>query len=152
MALKDQLLEDLKAAMKAKDEVAKLTLRSLKSDLAKKEVELGRDLDEKEEIALLSSAVKSRRDSVSEYEKAERKDLADAERAEIAVIERYLPAQLDEQEARAAIESLAKELGVSEKKQMGQLMNAVMERYRGQIDGKQASRIAAGLQIGRAHV
>ena len=132
MALKDQLLEDLKAAMKAKDEVAKLTLRSLKSDLAKKEVELGRDLDEKEEIALLSSAVKSRRDSVSEYEKAERKDLADAERAEIAVIERYLPAQLDEQEARAAIESLAKELGVSEKKQMGQLMNAVMERYRGQ--------------------
>jgi len=145
MALKDQLLEDLKAAMKAKDEVAKLTLRSLKSDLAKKEVELGRDLDEKEEIALLSSAVKSRRDSVSEYEKAERKDLADAERAEIAVIERYLPAQLDEQEARAAIESLAKELGVSEKKQMGQLMNAVMERYRGQIDGKQASRIAAGL-------
>ncbi|MEC7523077.1 MAG: GatB/YqeY domain-containing protein [Myxococcota bacterium] len=145
MALKDQLLEDLKAAMKAKDEVAKLTLRSLKSDLAKKEVELGRDLDEKEEVALLSSAVKSRRDSVSEYEKAERKDLADAERAEIAVIERYLPAQLDEQEARAAIESLAKELGVSEKKQMGQLMNAVMERYRGQIDGKQASRIAAGL-------
>lgn len=145
MALKDQLLEDLKAAMKAKDEVAKLTLRSLKSDLAKKEVELGRDLDEKEEVALLSSAVKSRRDSVSEYEKAERKDLADAERAEIAVIERYLPAQLDEQEARAAIESLAKELGVTEKKQMGQLMNAVMERYRGQIDGKQASRIAAGL-------
>ena len=145
MALKDQLLEDLKAAMKAKDEVAKLTLRSLKSDLAKKEVELGRDLDEKEEVALLSSAVKSRRDSVSEYETAERKDLADAERAEIAVIERYLPAQLDEQEARAAIESLAKELGVTEKKQMGQLMNAVMERYRGQIDGKQASRIAAGL-------
>lgn len=138
-------MEDLKAAMKAKDEVAKLTLRSLKADLLKKEVDLGRDLDESDELALLSSAVKSRRDSVSEYEKAERQDLADAEKAEIAVIERYLPKQLSEDEARAAIESLAKELGVSEKKQMGQLMKAVMDRYRGQIDGKQASRIAGSL-------
>ncbi|GAB5547506.1 MAG: GatB/YqeY domain-containing protein [Sandaracinaceae bacterium] len=138
-------MEDLKAAMKAKDEVAKLTLRSLKADLLKKAVDLGRDLDESDELALLSSAVKSRRDSVSEYEKAERQDLADAEKAEIAVIERYLPKQLSEDEARAAIESLAKELGVSEKKQMGQLMKAVMDRYRGQIDGKQASRIAGSL-------
>lgn len=138
-------MEDLKAAMKAKDEVAKLTLRSLKADLLKKAVDLGRDLDESDELALLSSAVKSRRDSVSEYEKAERQDLADAEKAEIAVIERYLPKQLSEDEARAAIESLAKELGVSEKKQMGQLMKAVMDRYRGQIDDKQASRIAGSL-------
>ena len=138
-------MEDLKAAMKAKDEVAKLTLRSLKADLLKKAVDLGRDLDESDELALLSSAVKSRRDSVSEYEKAERQDLADAEKAEIAVIERYLSKQLSEDEARAAIESLAKELGVSEKKQMGQLMKAVMDRYRGQIDGKQASRIAGSL-------
>ena len=138
-------MEDLKAAMKAKDEVAKLTLRSLKADLLKKAVDLGRDLDESDELALLSSAVKSRRDSVSEYEKAERQDLADAEKAEIAVIGRYLPKQLSEDGARAAIESLAKELGVSEKKQMGQLMKAVMDRYRGQIDGKQASRIAGSL-------
>ncbi|MEQ9644582.1 MAG: GatB/YqeY domain-containing protein [Sandaracinaceae bacterium] len=145
MSLEERIMEDLKAAMKAKDEVAKLTLRSLKADLLKKEVDLGRDLDESDELALLSSAVKSRRDSVSEYEKAERQDLADAEKAEIAVIERYLPKQLSEDEARAAIESLAKELGVSEKKQMGQLMKAVMDRYRGQIDGKQASRIAGSL-------
>ncbi|HBQ13903.1 MAG TPA: hypothetical protein DEF51_23145 [Myxococcales bacterium] len=145
MSLEERIMEDLKAAMKAKDEVAKLTLRSLKADLLKKAVDLGRDLDESDELALLSSAVKSRRDSVSEYEKAERQDLADAEKAEIAVIERYLPKQLSEDEARAAIESLAKELGVSEKKQMGQLMKAVMDRYRGQIDGKQASRIAGSL-------
>jgi hypothetical protein len=145
MALQDRILEDLKAAMKAKDEVAKQTLRMLRSELSKKEVELGRDLEEKDELAVLTSAVKSRKDSVAEYEKAGRADLADAERAEIAVIERYLPKQLDEDEAREAIEALAKELGVTEKKQMGPLMKAVMERYRGQIDGKVASRIAGSI-------
>lgn len=145
MALQDRILEDLKAAMKAKDEVAKQTLRMLRSDLSKREVELGRELNENEELAVLSSAVKSRKDSVADYEKAGRTDLADAERAEIAVIERYLPAQLSEEEARAAIESLAAELGLHEKRQMGELMKAVMERFRGQIDGKVASRIAGSI-------
>ena len=64
MSLEERIMEDLKAAMKAKDEVAKLTLRSLKADLLKKAVDLGRDLDESDELALLSSAVKSRRDCV----------------------------------------------------------------------------------------
>ncbi|HJL18579.1 MAG TPA: GatB/YqeY domain-containing protein [Sandaracinaceae bacterium LLY-WYZ-13_1] len=145
MALNDRILEDLKAAMKARDEVAKQTLRMLKSELGRKEVELGRALDESEELGVLTSAVKSRKDSIAEYEKAQRPELADAERAEIEVIQRYLPAQMDEAEARAAIESLAKELDVTEKKQMGQLMKAVMERYRGRIDGKVASRIAGSI-------
>ena len=145
MALSERILADLKTALRDKDEVAKRTLRMLKADLGKKEVELGRDLTDKEELQVLASAVKSRRDSVEAYRNAERADLAEAEEAEIEVIERYLPKQLDEAEAKAAIAALAKELGVTEKKQMGALMQAVMERYRGQIDGKIASRIAAGL-------
>jgi len=108
-------------------------------------VALGRDLEEKDELAVLTSAVKSRKDSVAEYEKAGRADLADAERAEIEVIQRYLPEQLSEDEAREAIEALAEELGVGEKKQMGQLMKAVMDRYRGRIDGKLASKIAGSV-------
>ncbi|MFK7985871.1 MAG: GatB/YqeY domain-containing protein [Sandaracinaceae bacterium] len=145
MSLPDRILEDLKTALRAKDEVSKTTLRMLKADLAKKEAELGQALSEAQELAVLASAVKSRRDSVAAYAEAQRDDLVSAEKAEIAVIERYLPKQLDEVEAKAAITALAAELGLSEKKQMGALMKAVMDRYRGQVDGKVASRIAGGL-------
>jgi hypothetical protein len=143
--LAERLLEDLKTAMKAKDEIAKQTLRMVKSELGKKELELGRDLDEKEQLDVLLAAVKSRRDSIVEYEKAGRQDLADAEKAEIAVVERYLPTQMGEDDARAAIAAIAKELGLTEKKQMGQLMKGVMERHRGQIDGKLASKLASSI-------
>ncbi|HEY8430736.1 MAG TPA: GatB/YqeY domain-containing protein [Sandaracinaceae bacterium] len=142
MALSDRILDDLKTATKARDEVAKQTLRMLRSDLTAKEIELGRPLEEAEEIAVLTSAVKMRRDALAEYEKAGRDDLAANERAQIEIVQRYLPKQLDEAEARDAIRALASELGVSSKKEMGKLMKAVMERYRGQIDGKLASRLA----------
>ncbi|MGE0788363.1 MAG: GatB/YqeY domain-containing protein [Sandaracinaceae bacterium] len=145
MSLADRILEDLKTALRAKDETTKRTLRMLKSDLGRLEVELGRDLTEDDELKVLAGAVKSRRDSIAAYEEAERNDLADAERDEIAVLERYLPAQLDEAAARDAIAKLAAELGITQKKQMGQLMKAVMEKLRGQVDGKVASRIAGEL-------
>jgi uncharacterized protein len=142
MSLSDRILEDLKAALKAKDEVTKRTLRMLKSELGNKEVELGRDLTEDDELVVVTGAVKSRRDSVAAYEEAGREDLAGAEREEIEVLGRYLPAPMDEPEARAAIEAVAKELGVTQKKQMGQLMKEVMARFRGRIEGKTASRLA----------
>ena len=143
MSLMDKISEDLKTAMRARDDVGKRTLRMLKSDLGKREIDLERDLDEAEELKVLASAVKSRKDSIAAYDDAGRADLADAEREEIAVLAKYLPKALDEDEARAAIRALATELGVTEKKQMGQLMKEVMARYRGQIDGKLASRLAA---------
>ncbi|MCB9596342.1 MAG: GatB/YqeY domain-containing protein [Sandaracinaceae bacterium] len=145
MSLNETLMADLKAAMMAKDEIGKRTLRMLKSDLGKKEVELGRDLTEEEELTLLTGAVKSRKDSLAEYEKAGREDLAEGEREELAVLARYLPEPLDDAAARAAIAALAEELGVTEKKQMGALMKEVMVRFRGQIDGKLASKIAGSL-------
>lgn len=142
MPLQDVILTDLKKAMKEGDEVAKQTLRMVRSELTSKEIELGRALTEADELAVLTSAVKMRRDAISEYEKAGREDLAGEERKQIEVVQRYLPAQLGEDEARDAIRSLAGELGVSSKKEMGKLMKAVMDRYRGQIDGKLASRLA----------
>jgi len=138
-------MQDLKAAMKAKDEVAKRTLRMLKSDLGNEEVQLGRDLDDDDALKVLTRAVKTRKDSVTEYEKAGRTDLADDEKAELAVLARYLPAQLDEAEAEAAIAAIIAELGATEKKQMGQVMKEVMARHRGEIDGKLASRLAGKL-------
>ncbi len=142
MSLQATIQTDLQNAMKSGDDVTKQTLRMVKSELMKREVDLGRPLEAAEELAVLSSAVKMRNDAVEDYEKAGRQDLADAERAQIAVVQRYLPAQLGEAEARDAIQSLAGELGLSSKKEMGKLMKALMERYRGQIDGKLASRIA----------
>jgi uncharacterized protein YqeY len=145
MSLQKQLQEDLKAAMKAKDVVARDVLRMLKKDLMDAELQKGAALDEDEELQVLIRAVKSRKDSATQYDEGGRKDLADKERAEVAIIEGYLPQPLTEDEAREAIEALAKKLGVSEKKQMGQLMSAVMDEYRGRIDGKLASKIAGGL-------
>jgi uncharacterized protein YqeY len=142
MALGDRIMTDLKAAMKARDEVAKATLRLLKTELTQKEVELGRAPDEAEELQLVSTAVKTRRDAIAQYEEGGRPELADRERAEIEVLQRYLPEPLTEEEARAAMAALAKELGVDSMKGMGQLMKAFNGAYRGRFEGKEAARLA----------
>ncbi len=143
MSLQKQIMEDLKAAMKAKDLPTRDALRMLKTALTEAELTKGGALDSAEELAVVRRAVKTRRDSVEQYEAGGRPELAAKERAEIAALEKYLPAQLSEEEARAAIEAIAAELGLCEKKQMGALMQAIMARHRGSIDGKLASKIAA---------
>jgi uncharacterized protein YqeY len=141
MTLKQTIDADLKTAMKAREELVRDTLRMVKSELMNREVELGRDLDEGEEIAVLSRAVKTRRDSIAEYEAGGRGDAADKERAEIAIIERYLPQPLDEAALREAITALAAEVGATSKRDMGKVMKALGERYKGRYDGKVASRL-----------
>ncbi len=137
MAILDQINADLKTAMRARDEITRETLRMVKSAFAME--------DKPDEIAVLSRAVKSRRDSAQSYREGGREDLAAKEEAEIAVIQRYLPKALSEDEARAAITKLVSSLGVESKKDMGRLMKAVMDEYRGKIDGKLASKIAGDL-------
>ncbi len=142
MALQDIIITYLQKAMKAGDDVSKVTLRMIRSELTAKEIELGRALNEADELTVLTSAVTMRTDAIAEYEKAGRDDLARDEQAQIEVIQRYLPEPLGEDEARDAIRELAAELGVSSKKEMGKLIKGVMDRYRGRIDGKLASRLA----------
>lgn len=142
MPLLDTIMKDLKAAMKAKDLVARDTLRMIKAQLTEVEMAKGEALTEDDELQVLGRAVKTRAESAKQYEEGERQDLADKERAEIAVVQRYLPKPMSEDEARAAIEGLAKDLGASGMKDMGKLMQAVTGRYRGRIDGKTASTIA----------
>lgn len=128
--------------MLARDEITRDTLRMLKSDLDKSELELGRDLEEAEEIAAVKRGIKSRRESIEQYEQGGRPDAAARERAEIEVLERYLPKQLDEAQTRAALEAIAAELGLGGKKDMGRLMKELMARHQGRVDGKTASRLA----------
>jgi uncharacterized protein YqeY len=123
--------------MLEKDSVTRDTLRMIKSELV--------TLENPDELAVLSRAVKSRRDSIKSYLEGDRRDLADKEEAEIAVIERYLPKQLGQDEARQAIAGIIEELGLSSKRELGQVMKEVRARYPGQIDGKLASSIAGEL-------
>ena len=137
MALLEQINADLKKAMLERDEVTRDTLRMIKSELL--------TLDNPDELAVLSRAVKSRRDSIKSYVEGGRQDLADKEQAEIEVIERYLPKQLSEDEAREAIAAIIEELGLSSKKELGRVMKEIKARYPGQVDGRLASSIAGQL-------
>ncbi len=137
MALLEQIDADLKKAMLERDNVTRDTLRMIKSELL--------TLDNPDELAVLARAVKSRRDSIKSYVEGGRQDLADKEQAEIEVIERYLPKQLTEDEAREAIAGIIEELGLSSKKELGKVMKEVKLRFPGQIDGRQASAIAGQL-------
>jgi len=137
MALLEQINADLKKAMLERDEVTRDTLRMVKSELL--------TLDNPDELAVLSRAVKTRRDSIKSYVEGGRQDLADKEQAEIEVIERYLPKQLSEGETREAIAGIIGELGLSTKKDLGKVMKEVKQRYPGQVDGRLASSIAAEL-------
>ena len=137
MALLEQINADLKKAMLERDEVTRDTLRMIKSELL--------TLDNPDELAVLSRAVKSRRDSIKSYVEGGRQDLADKEQAEIEVIERYLPKQLGEDEAREAIAGIIEELGLSSKKELGKVMKELKARYPGQVDGRLASSIAGQL-------
>ncbi len=142
MSLQKQIMEDLKAAMRAKDLPTRDALRMLKTALTEAEIKKGGALEPSEELAVVQRAVKTRRESMAQYAEGGRPDLADKERSEIVALEKYLPEQMSEEEARAAVEAIASELGLTEKNQMGALMQAVMARHRGVIDGKLASKIA----------
>jgi len=137
MSLLEKINADLKKAMLARDEITRETLRMLKSELL--------TLENPDETAVLSRAVKSRRDSAQSYREGGREDLAEKEEAEIAVIQTYLPTQLTEDQAREAITAVVAELGAAGKKDLGKVMKEVMARHRGQIDGKLASSIAGQL-------
>ena len=137
MALLEQIDADLKKAMLARDNVTRDTLRMLKSELL--------TLEDPDELAVLTRAVKSRKDSIKSYVEGGRQDLADKEQAEIEVIQRYLPKPLTDEEARDAIAAIVSEVGASTKKDLGKVMKEVRARYPGQIDGKLASTIAGEL-------
>lgn len=137
MAFIDRISEDLTAAMRAKDPLRLGTLRMAKAALMNKEVERGRGLDDTESQQVIASLIKQRRDSVEQFRKAERHDLADKEQAEIGVLEAYLPPPVDTAAIERAVEEAVAETGATSAKDMGRVMKAVMSRFGGaQVDGK----------------
>jgi uncharacterized protein YqeY len=136
---------DIKAAMRAGDTLKRDTLRMVLSALKNKRIELGEDLTEAQAQAVLASSVKSRKDSATQYDDAGRAELADKERAEIGMIEHYLPQQLTEDETRTLVQGLVRELGIASKQDVGKLMKAVMAGHKGRVDGKLVQRFAGEL-------
>lgn len=145
MTLRSKLEEDLKSAMRSGNAVARDTLRMVLAALKLEDLRLGRAPDDTDVLDVLAKAVKTRLESIAQFEKGDRADLVAKERAEIEVLQGYLPRQMSEADARAAVRMLASELSISAKKDLGQLMKAAMTRYKGQIDGKLAQRIAGEL-------
>ena len=134
MSMKQQLTDDMKAAMKAGEKDKLGVIRLINAAIKQKEVDERIELDDTAVIAVLDKMVKQRRDSVSQYEAANREDLAAIERAEIVVIEAYLPAKLGEAEIVAAIQAAIAETGASGPADMGKLMGALKPRLAGQAD------------------
>lgn len=140
MSLKDTIIADLTAAMKAKEADKLSTLRMVKANLMNRQIDKGSDLTDDEIVKALQSLVKQRRDSVEQYDKAGRTELAAKEAAEIAVIEKYLPQAASQQEIDAAITSAIAETGASSIKDMGTVMKAAMAHLAGKsADGKAVS-------------
>lgn len=134
MSMKQQLTEDMKAAMKAGEKHKLGVIRLINAAIKQREVDERIELDDTAVIAVLDKMVKQRKDSVSQYEAANREDLAEIERAEIVVIEAYLPAKMGEAEIIAAIQAAIAETGASGPADMGKLMGALKPKLAGQAD------------------
>ena len=137
MSLSEQIISDLTASMKAQDAQRTSTLRMVKAAMMNRKIEKGGELDDEEMQKLLRSLVKSRRDSIEQYEKAGRQELVDKEQAEIAVIENYLPQAASAAEIEAAVTAAIAETGATSIKDMGKVMKSAQAALAGKnADGK----------------
>lgn len=137
MSLKDTIIADLTSAMKAKDAYKLSTLRMVKANLMNRQIDKGSDLTDDEIVKALQTLVKQRRDSVEQYEKAGRTELAEKEKTEILVIEAYLPQGATQAEIDAAVDAAIAETGASSMKDMGTVMKAAMAKLAGKTtDGR----------------
>ena len=134
MSLKAQITEDMKNAMRAKDTERLGTIRLLQAAMKQKEVDERVELDDAMVIAIVDKMIKQRKDSIAAFETAGRQDLADKEKAEIAVIEGYLPQRMSAEEISAAVKAIVAEVGATGPGDMGKVMGAVKTQLAGKAD------------------
>ncbi len=143
MSLEQSLSGDIVTAMKAKDQTKLTALRMLKTALTNKSIEKGRALDNAEELQVVSTLVKQRKDSIEQFTKGGRQDLADKEQAEIGVLNAYLPAAATDEEIAAAVAAAIADTGAAGAKDIGKVMKAVMAALAGKtVDGKKVNEAA----------
>jgi hypothetical protein len=147
MALEQQIMAEMKEAMKSKNEAVLRALRAIKAEIIKAKTEPGApaELDEATEQKFLQKMMKQRKDSLDIFEKQGREDLAIKEREEMAVIEKFLPKQLTESEIKEAVASIIKETGASSGADMGKVMGVASKQLAGKADGKTISAVVKEL-------
>jgi uncharacterized protein YqeY len=142
MAFIEEINRAITESMKAKDQARLVPLRMLKAALMNREVERGHALDDNESRQVVSGLVKQRRDSIEQFLKGGRKDLADKETAEIAILESYLPAAVDATELERAVDAAIASTGATSQKDLGRVMKAVMAELAGKtVDGKSVNEL-----------
>jgi uncharacterized protein len=142
MSLSEQIQKDIITAMKARDEHRLSTLRMVKTALKNREIEKMAPLDDKESQQVLTTLIKQRKDSVEQFTKGGRQEMADKEAAEIVLIEAYMPKAAGEDQVIAGVRAVIAEMGAPTMKEMGTVMKNVMARFAGagiRVDGKQVS-------------
>lgn len=136
MSLSEKLNEDMKLAMKSQAKFKLSVIRMVRASIKNIEIDLRKPLDDQEVLEVLSREIKQRRDSLQEFEKAGREDLAETVKAEIEILIEYLPQQLTEEEVKSIVQQTIQEVGASSKADMGKVMGALMPKVKGRADGK----------------
>ncbi|PZO17115.1 MAG: glutamyl-tRNA amidotransferase [Burkholderiales bacterium] len=148
MSLKELIIEDMKAAMRAKDSERLGTIRLLTAAMKQKEVDDRVELDDAMVVAIVDKLIKQRKDSIEAFTKADRMDLADKESAELKVLQAYLPARLSAEEVTAEVKAIVTELGATGPGDMGKVMGAVKTRLAGKAD---MGMVSAAVKAALAH-
>lgn len=141
MSLEQRLTDDMKAAMKDKDRVRLATIRMLRSEVHNARIARGADLDDDQILEVVGSAAKKRREAIEQFQAVGQADRAAEEAQELAIIESYLPEQLDDAEIEEIVRAVIAETGAASMKDMGQVMGAVMPKVKGKADGKRVQTI-----------
>lgn len=145
MTLTEQIRADLTAAMKARDAAKTSTLRMLQAALKNEQIEKGGELDDADAMVIIKRAIKQRNDSIEQYENAARQDLADKEKAELVVLEGYMPKQMSDEEVEALVKQTIAAVGAESKKDIGKVMKEIMANNRELVDGKKVQAVLAKL-------
>jgi hypothetical protein len=145
MALVEKVRNDLTEAMKAREQMRTGTLRMLVAALKNEQIEKGHELSDEEAQAVIRRGVKQRLDSIEQYEKGNRMDLANHEREEKDLLETYLPKQLDDAEVEDLVKAVIADSGATSKKDAGKVMKEMMSRHKGRVDGKKVQEIVGRL-------
>lgn len=147
MNLEQQIMDEMKVAMKAKDEATLRGLRAIKAEIIKAKTEpgAGGEISAEKELSMLQKMMKQRKDSLGIYQQQNRPDLAKKEEEEIAIIEKYLPKQISSEELKTELQQIIIETGASSAADMGKVMAAATKRFAGRADGKTISAIVKEL-------
>ena len=141
MSLLQQLTADMVSAMKKRDKETLNVVRMLKAAVQNEQIELGHDLNNDEEVAVMAREYKQRKESLAEFEKADRDDLIEQTKKELAIVEKYMPQQLSKDDVEKIVSEVIATLGADSMKNFGQVMGAVMPKVKGRADGKLVNQV-----------